>query len=314
MNEQQPEFEERMQGMDHGPAPGPRRRLNTEVIAAGLKYLLAQHQDRHWRRCGLPAGEVDGWTTAYVLARLGDLPPQFICHALRERMTESLSWLLKTRASEGGWAGSFGANEADTTAWAVIALVRNGYAAPDAALRLIQRCRRPDGGFAARPEDVSAPDLTVVAVQTLGAIDSSSESFLSSCLQNHAVGLAVQLSVCAGILDWDKSLAPVALLNQACQLTAHFRAESALEQALLLRCLVRLRLTRAWTLADSLRAMQRADGSWPGSAGQAAGEVRCDEKNIIPTVTAVSALVLGESQPGLYFGSDLPRPRRLHES
>jgi hypothetical protein len=94
-------------------------------------------------------------------------------------------------------------------------------------------------------------------------------------------------------------------------LTARFAAESALEQALLLHCLVRLRLNRAWTQAASLRALQKDDGSWPGPS---MAPLNCDNNNVIPTVTAVSALVLGESQPGLYFGSDVPRPRRLFES
>jgi hypothetical protein len=47
--------------------------------------------------------------------------------------------------------------------------------------------------------------------------------------------------------------------------------------------------------------------SWP-VAGPSLGDNRS-----IPTVTAVSALAFGDVRPG-YFGSDLPRPRRLRES
>jgi hypothetical protein len=31
-----------------------------------------------------------------------------------------------------------------------------------------------------------------------------------------------------------------------------------------------------------------------------------DEDGVLATVTAVSALAIGDQQPGLYFGSDLP--------
>jgi hypothetical protein len=99
-------------------------------------------------------------------------------------------------------------------------------------------------------------------------------------------------------------MASAALLNQVRQLVAGFGNESALDRALLLRCMLHLRMQRAWSLAAGLRAMQMEDGSWWEHDGQ----------KIIATVAAVSALVLGESQPGLYFGSDLPSPRRFHQS
>jgi hypothetical protein len=42
-------------------------------------------------------------------------------------------------------------------------------------------------------------------------------------------------------------------------------------------------------------------------------QMRFDDQRVFTTATAVSALVMGESQPGLYFGSDVPF-RRLDES
>jgi hypothetical protein len=41
-----------------------------------------------------------------------------------------------------------------------------------------------------------------------------------------------------------------------------------------------------------------------GSAHQAAPHF--DEEGILSTATALSALAMGDLQPGLYFGSDLP--------
>jgi hypothetical protein len=226
-------------------------------------------------------------------------------------MVQSLEWLEEARTQDGGW-GCAGADDAETTSWALIALRRNRRAAPTSALELLRRCRRRDGGFAARPiSGPSDPEATVLAIQALRWLDPAAENFLFSCLQSDGCRLPSPLGVCLPILEWQKGLAPLSLLNQACQLVARFAAETVLEQALLLHCLVRLRLNRAWTQAASLRAAQLDDGSWPGPS---MAPLNCDGKNIIPTVTAVSALVLSESQPGLYFGSDSPRPRRLYQS
>jgi Prenyltransferase and squalene oxidase repeat len=288
------------------PASSLGQRTNAGAIAAGLKYLVSQHHDGPWGACG-----AEPQVTACVLARLGELPPHFVSQPLRQTMEKALQWLVEARTPEGGWS-SAGKNDAESTAWAVIALRNNNRPVPESALQLIRRCRRLDGGFATRPEGGPGdPEITALAIQALGVLDSDTENFLLSLLQSDGARLASPLGVCSAILDWEKGLAPLSLLNQACQLTARFAAESALEQALLLHCLVRLRLNRAWTLAACLRAAQLEDGSWPGPS---AAPLHADDKNIIPTATAVSALALGESQPGLYFGSDLPRPRRLHES
>jgi hypothetical protein len=271
-----------------------------------MRYLLSQRRNGHWEGFGAePLG------TACVLARLGGLPSGFIDRSLQRMIDESLDWLVDARTATGGWSCGI-VDDAETTAWALIALRRNGRATPVSALKLLDRCRRPDGGFAACAQGGPGdPEATALAIQALGSLDPAAETFLLTCLQSDGTRLASPLGVCLAILEWEKGLATLSLLNQACQLTARFAAESAMEQALLLHCLVRLRLNRAWTQAANLRAAQRDDGSWPGPS---LAPLNSDDKNIIPTVTAISALLLGESQPGLYFGSDLPRARRLYES
>lgn len=322
MTDQQPKLEEQPPPWgeaepERRPRPNlrTRRPSNAEATTAGLAYLLSQRRNRRWGHLALPWGEADAGVTARVLACLGELPPHFVSPSLQQAVDESLDWLQQARTSDGGW-GYPGADDADSTAWAVIALKKNGVAAPVPALQFIRRCHRPDGGFAGCPDGGgSTPETTALAIQALGTLDpaaaGAAAGFLSSCLQSDGARLASPLCVCSGILEWEKVLAPLALLNQVCQLTACFHAESAWEQALLLRCFVRLRLNRAWSLAAGLRAMQLDDGSWPGPSR---AQLNFDDKRIIPTATAVSALVSGEFQPGLYFGSDLPRPRRLHES
>ncbi len=237
----------------------------------------------------------------------------FISPSLQRAIAGSLEWLQQARSAKGGW-GFPVADDAESTAWAIIALRRHGRPVPDAAFEFIRRCRRADGGFAYCPEaGNSAPETTALAIQALGAGDTAmardAAGFISSWLASDVGMLASPHFICSGILDWEKGLAPLSLLKQAFQITDNLQTGSALEQALLLRCLIRLRLTRAWSLADHLRAAQLEDGSWPSTA-----HPNSDDKKILPTVTAVSALVLGDLQPGLYFGSDLPRPRRLHES
>jgi Prenyltransferase and squalene oxidase repeat len=303
VTKQEPEFLELERDSDLHRLPA-HRRDKAEAISAGLEYLLVQHHNRHWSTT--PGSGSDPLNTACILARLEDVLLCDSSHRLRIKVNEALDWLVEAQTPGGGWEGCTGEDEAGSTAWAIIALGKSGRAAPEAALEWLQDCRRADGGFGARPGDsaASALEITAVAAQALGHVDSDAEKFLCAQLQSGAADPAEQLAACAAILDCDKSLVPLPLLNQACQITARIQAERASDQALLLRCLLRLRLTRAWGLADGLRFKQRADGSWPGPHGNDA----------VSTATVASALALVESQPGLYFGSDLPRPRRLGES
>jgi len=112
-------------------------------------------------------------------------------------------------------------------------------------------------------------------------------------------------------MDWEPGMAPWFIVNAVRQLSCQLPAEGTWEQSLLLRCLMRLRIQTAWTLLAGLRHMQLPDGSWPASAAlsvEGAGQSpsHFDEQRILATVTALSALAMGDLQPGLYFGSDLP--------
>jgi squalene cyclase len=298
------------------------------AIAAGLEFLFSRRQQSTWTLCSPATGESAAWVTAYVLARLGEIPSHHISYPLRRKIEESLDWLLETRTPEGGWgfgaAGS--ADDADSTAWAVTALRQHGRLVPDESLELIRRCRRGDGGFAVYPDAAyqselstsSAPDVTAIAVRALDSIDATSSDFLASHLCTDALEkpcrLASRFFVSSTLLDWEPGMAPWFVVNAIRQLTLHSPAESAWEQSLLLRCVTRLRLQAAWALAAGLRRRQQTDGSWPGSAlfaplsavsAHQSGQ-HFDDQGVLATVTALSALAMGDLQPGLYFGSDLP--------
>jgi len=294
------------------------RRTSLEAIRAGLKFLLSprQREESHWGARGLDSVLV----TASVLSRLGELAFPYFSRAQQRNIDDSLLWLEQARTPEGGWGRRLDVRcDIESTARAVLALRAYRRQVPEAALRFIRRCRRPDGGFGAHPGDdlrSKTLEMTALAVRALAEKDYAAEDFLSARLQpggNGLTNLSSRLSAFAEILDCDK--ASPCLVAKVRHLMPAFSGESVLDQALLLRSLLRLRNPWAWSLIAGLRATQMEDGAWPGPAtiaGRPDAEV--EEEKTVSTATAISALALGECQPGLYFGSDSPQPRRLYES
>jgi len=312
------------------------RRSNTQAISAALSFLLSEQQDGHWSDFGLSSGAFDVWITAYVLARLGEIPSYFLSNEMRLQIRAAVDWLEASCSPQGAWGHSIGEEaDADSTSWAVIALRRYGRKAPDKALDLLQRCIQADGGTATCLEashaddqwKSSAPEVTALAANALQRFDLGSAEYLNAWMwrSQQVFGCRVPslLYVFSAILDLGRALVSLDLTSSLRELLGTANADSAFDQALLLRCLLQVRSKRSWWVGVSLRRMQRADGSWPSSAqacpdfsGPATMEdaLIFDHKRIFTTVTAVSSLVMAESQPGLYFGSDMPAPRRLHES
>ena len=178
------------------------RQTSAAAAKAGIDYLLSKRRGRHWADFGAePLG------TAYVVARLGVLPPDFIDRSLQQVIEESLDWLVEARTPEGGW-GSAGGDDAETTSWALIALRRSGRSTPASAAKLLLRCRRRDGGFALNPAGGPGdPEATALAVQALGSLDQAAETFLLARLQSDGSRLASPLGVCLAILEWEKGCA-----------------------------------------------------------------------------------------------------------
>lgn len=298
---------------------------NTEAVATGLDFLFSIRKQAYWSLCW-PGKESAAWVTGYVLARLGEIPSQHIRFSSRRKIDESLDWLLENRTANGGWGfeGGSAAGDADSTAWAVIALRQHGRPIPAESIEMLQGCRCGDGGFAFYPDTVnrgkiarlSSPDVTAAAARALASIDSASSEFLAehfrADMQHKPSRLASIFFVASTLLDWEPGMAPWFVVNTIRELTVRKTCESAWEKALLLRCLLRLRMQSAWALAASLRRLQQPNGSWPGSAqlSRFAPAVQpaplFDTQGILATVTAVSALAISDLQPGLYFGSDLP--------
>ena len=297
-----------------------------DPIASGLNFLFSRLQEQSWGLSNLP-GHESAWITAYVIARLGEIPSHRINYSLRQKIEKSLDWLLETRTPGGGWGFSSGApDDADSTSWVVIALRQHGRLVPEGPLDLIRSCRCDDGGFSILPcvtgvnqaSRPSAPDITAIAVRALASIDAASSQYLASHLRTDIPGTPCRLAsaffVSSTLLDWEPGMAPWFVVNAVHQLACQQAGEGAWEQALRLRCMTRLGMQSAWALAAGLRCLQRMDGSWPGTAQTApASSVSgtdlapfADDEGVLATVTALSALAMGDLQPGLYFGSDLP--------
>ncbi|HZD94829.1 MAG TPA: hypothetical protein VE133_11280 [Candidatus Sulfotelmatobacter sp.] len=296
---------------------------NRGAIIAGLQFLSSNRHGRKWI-CSRHGSEV--WTTAYVLARLGELPHGSFSHSLQQQIQDSLDWLECVQTRGGGWSFAPGeaTDDASCTAWAILASRQHGRLVSSSAREFLCKSRHSNGAFASNPHNLSAPaqletnrlDVTAIAIRALGIVTSSSAEWLEQGLRTTAglqPAFASALFVCSDILDWEPGVTPLSLRSQVYQSVSHLSGNSALEQALLLRCLARLRMQQTSTVAAELCRMQRADGAWSGlSFAPTGGAPLFIEDSVIATVTAVSALAMRDLQPGLYFGSEVPF-RRLEE-
>jgi hypothetical protein len=270
------------------------------------------------------------WVTACVLARLGEVPSEYLSGKLKDRIEKSLDFLERSHVSGSGWS-SDGCKPPDafTTSWVIICLRAHRRRIPNAAINLLLACRRSNGGFSACPEaqcdgsnNPSCPEITVTALRALNMCDRDGGDFLTSRLRNELsstlAGKSRRFYICSEILEWGGGLAPWPLLNLVSQSAVQFDLESAYDQALLLRMLLRLRNQRARLAASALQKMQLADGSWPGFALELCGPgstvcnlLSFEETSLIASVTALSALARHELERGLTYSPDMDRAGRL---
>ena len=300
----------------------PHARDAAGAIRAGLDALFALRHETWWGGASKPESI---WTTAKVLGSVAELSAKFLTHSRRQDIQHSLDCL--THAHHNGcWQDDNHRPDCLSTAMAVIALRCHGRSVPPAALRFLESCRVADGRFAASPAQTTEPDMltalavTATASRALEYVHPSTEEFLirdlGSALPVPGACNAFRFYVCSEILDWPAGQASMQLLTKVSQLTIEVGDSTALAQALLLRSLLRLGIARSWTVAARLREMQAPDGSWyiASSANApihpADGSFDCANQ-VLVIATALSALALAESQPGLYFGSDLPLPQRF---
>jgi hypothetical protein len=175
-------------------------------------------------------------------------------------------------------------------------------------------CRNANGNS-------GALDIASVAASALAELDAECSDRLPLWLlaegpASSDCSISTPLYACSAILELGPVKASRSLLESVRDLVLQYEAESVLEQALLLRCLLQLGLQRAWWVADDLRGTQMPDGSWPSAVRAypegCQGASALAESRIFTTITTISALVMANSQPGLFFGSEGLMPRRLY--
>jgi hypothetical protein len=249
-------------------------------VCAGIEFLLGARQGDCWVDFDLPVGASNSWVTAYTLTRLGTVGGDALPRGGLAAMTRSLDWLESVQSDTGGWSyNSSVETDADSTAWAILALRRHGRAVPDHARRLLLSCREGESWFATYPPGDSservwrhgAPDVTAAAMFALGEPwteatearfreiqfeDGSipaywwTSPFYTASLLSEAYPFLSSSLLDARVGTWDSSL-----------------AANDFDLALLLSIHSSLGRRRpAERIAEELRLRQRSDGSWSSSA------------------------------------------------
>jgi hypothetical protein len=283
-------------------------------IERGLDALAASRQGAYWRDFMLPVGSSDAWVTAYVLAKLA-VGAQTNLAARRDLIGPSLDWLAgQQRTKIGGWGYNGDVpNDADSTAWAILALRGWGRDVPQTALNFLRFCRR-DRGFATYPAAMSplpgwacvAPCVSAVAFHALGEPTGSAHACFSRWTDNSelipAYWWASPIYTSAMILSFS-DLAPSWVVRLR-EKVAAFRPAGAFERALLLECHIKLGLPVAQLACDliaeqgtsgvfapsALLRLTRSEVSEPWGAIDA-GPLYVDAEGVFTTATAVGVLL-----------------------
>jgi hypothetical protein len=127
---------------------------STAACMRALQYMRAQQRaDGAWEDYSLPIGRSDAWVTAVAAAATSETL-EAVADRTDERSEASNSvacatdWLRTHQAESGGWG--FNGNveqDADSTAWAVLALRYGGHQPSRKALSFLHRHACSDGGF-----------------------------------------------------------------------------------------------------------------------------------------------------------------------
>ena len=269
------------------PRPRPSRELHArrarsvrEAIRAASSFLCDARCGDCWLDYELPVGTSNAWVTAYTLAKLAtvhrDLLPEDATRVIRQ----ALDWLVSVCSRDGGWGFNLTVpNDADSTAWAILALRRQNRPIPESARHFLSLCREAKGSFTTYPRSRSTPNLWMAAAPDVSAAAMAAleeqwnptvESFLSQWWTPDCTLPAYWWTSPFYTLSLLLEAFPEFAASPAGQSTIvtldKATPASSFDAALLLVSLVLLNRPRAAAVASELRHLQRVDGSWPSSA------------------------------------------------
>ena len=95
MTDQQSKLDHRISQPSRDAAESRSSGASAEAIAAGLKFVFAQRREAAWSLGSSLSPESTAWVTAYVLARLGEIPSHHLCFTQRQKIEQSLDWLAQ---------------------------------------------------------------------------------------------------------------------------------------------------------------------------------------------------------------------------
>jgi hypothetical protein len=287
------------------------------ALQAALAFLWTAQRDGGWQDFALPVGVSDQWVTAYVLWKLGEVPPGLLDAAARRHIGIACEALYALGAAAGGWGYNGGTpRDADSTSLALLALRAHGFKLPEGAAEFVAACQTAQGGVATYPAGSEPGGSWTDAVCDVTAVA------LMAALRGLPAGRATAYLAQSRLDDgswptfwWHTRLYPTHLAlaasddasktaRLATTLNAH-QPIGAFETALLLDCCKQLGLKQRcaqWTRA--LLEQQREDGAWapsallrlthPGVAAPAdsidAGPSFIDQNGVFTTATVMAAL------------------------
>jgi hypothetical protein len=286
---------------------------------AGVRYLIARQQGNgSWQDYHrFPVGSATEWVTAFVGAALFDAGAPEALPAARRATAR----LLAVRPPGGAWGFNAATGpDADSTAWAMIALRAAGLSIPPTAVAFLASLRRSDGGFATYPRadgwGISHPDVTPVAVLALPDSERSgaAEGALAFALRTvHADGSwpAYWWRGRHYSSYWNRVLLSALGRAMPPPNAAPVEPSRTIESAFDLSWVLAIAALDAdpppavAALARLLVERQRGDGGWPGGADLRVTAPFChcpwvlpfgtlyeDDAGLITTASAVRALAL----------------------
>ena len=152
-----------------------RLRSLEKAIRDCVGFLLGhQSESGSWTDWDLPPGRSSAWTTAYVGARLAELPADAKA-AAGPALGAAAHWLLEHERDGGGWGYDDRVGcDGDSTAHAVLFLALVGIPVADATRARLLGFEQPGGGFSTYGRDEGLgtwgrahPDVSPAAAQAL---------------------------------------------------------------------------------------------------------------------------------------------------